>query len=233
MIVLKQKEIDWILKRLAPYRKVFVVGCGTCATVCLAGGEREVEEICCALQLAMQDTDAQVELEGDTCKRLCDWEFAEPIEEALRGADAVLSLACGAGSNLLADKLETVPVIPGVDTCFIGASTGPDTWTEMCAACGNCIIDQTYGICPIARCAKTLLNGPCGGTNDGKCEVGDDVDCAWAKIVQRAETLGEMESLEEITPPKDWSDARHGGQRSLKRSDLGIRRLTTEDLDES
>jgi hypothetical protein len=232
MIVLKQKEIDWILQRLAPYKRVVVVGCGTCATVCLAGGEREVEELCCALQLAMQDRDAQVELEGVTCKRVCDWEFVEPIEETLREADAVLSLACGAGSNLLADRLESVPVIPGVDTSFLGVSTAPDAWQEMCAACGDCILDQTFGICPIARCAKTLLNGPCGGSKDGKCEVGDDVDCAWAKIVQRAEALGRLDELERIIPPKDWSAARHGGQRSLDRSDLGIRRLLAEDFDE-
>ena len=233
MIVLKQKDIDWILERVAAYGKVAVVGCGTCATVCLAGGEREVEELCCALQLALQERDAQAELEGMTCKRLCDWEFIEPVADKLRSADAVLSLACGAGSNLLADKLGDVAVIPGVDTSFLGANVAPDAWSEMCAACGDCIIDQTFGICPIARCAKTLLNGPCGGTNDGKCEVRDDVDCAWAKIVERAKALGRLDELRRIVPPKDWSAARHGGQRSLKRSDLGIRRVLSEDFDES
>lgn len=232
MIVLKQKEIEWILQRLAPYRKVAVVGCGTCATVCLAGGEREVEELCCALQLALQDRDAQAEFEGVTCKRLCDWEFVEPIAETLGGADAVLSLACGAGSNLLADRLASTAVIPGVDTSFLGANAGPDAWNEMCAACGDCTIDLTFGICPVARCAKTLMNGPCGGTNDGKCEVSEDVDCAWAKIVERAEALGRLDELERVIPPKDWAAARHGGQRSLKRSDLGLHRLVSEDLDE-
>lgn len=233
MIVLKQKDMDWILQRLAPYRKVVVVGCGTCATVCLAGGEREVEELCCALQLAGQERDTQAEFEGMTCKRLCDWEFVEPVEDSLRGADAIVSLACGAGSNLLADKLETVPVIPGVDTSFLGANAGPDAWSEMCAACGDCIIDQTFGICPVARCAKTLMNGPCGGTNDGKCEVREDADCAWAKIVERARAQGRLDELERVLPPRDWSSGRHGGQRSLKRSDLGIHRLISEELDES
>jgi len=232
MIVLKQKEMDWILDRLAPFRKVAVVGCGTCATVCLAGGERQVEELCCALQLALRDKDAQVEFEGLSCKRLCDGEFVQPVLETLGGADAVLSLACGAGSNLLAEMLPRVPVIPGVDTVFLGANAAPDAWTEMCAACGDCIIDQTFGICPIARCAKTLLNGPCGGSKDGKCEIREDVDCAWAKIIERAAALGRLDELERIIPPKDWSAARHGGQRSLTRADLGIRRLCTEELDE-
>jgi len=233
MIVLKQKSLDWILERLDSFRKVVVLGCGTCSTVCFAGGEREVEELCCSLQLAPRDSDEEVEFEGATCKRLCDWEFVEPMAESLRGADAILSLACGAGSNLLAEKLDSVPVIPGVDTAFLGANAGPDSWSEMCAACGDCIIDLTFGICPVARCAKTLLNGPCGGSNDGKCEVDPEVDCAWAKIVERGKALGRLEELERVIPPKDWSSARHGGQRSLKREDLGIRRLYTEELDES
>jgi hypothetical protein len=232
MIVLKQKELDWILDRLAPFRKAVVLGCETCATVCFAGGEREVEELCCSLQLASRERDADVEFEGLTCKRVCDWEFVEPVAETLGNAEAILSLACGAGSNLLAEKLENVFVIPGVDTCFLGANAGPDAWQEMCAACGDCILDLTFGICPVAGCAKTLLNGPCGGSNQGKCEVNNDVDCAWAKIVERARALGRLEELERVVPAKDWSAARHGGQRSLKRSDLGIHRLAAEDLDE-
>lgn len=232
MIVLKQKPIDWILDRLAPFRKVVVLGCDTCAAVCFAGGEREVEELCCSLQLALRDRDADVEFEGFTCKRVCDWEFVEPQVEALQNTDAILSLACGAGSNLLAEKLETVPVMPGVDTSFLGGNVAPDAWREMCAACGNCVLDLTFGICPVAGCAKTLLNGPCGGSNDGKCEVDPDVECAWAKIVKRAKALGHLEDLERVVPPKDWSTARHGGQRALKRSDLGIRQLATEDFDE-
>ena len=232
MIVLKQKELDWALERLGPFRKVAVLGCGSCATVCFAGGEREVEELCCSFQLALRDRDMEVEFEGLTCKRVCDWEFVEPVAEALLAADVVLSLACGAGSNLLAEKLDGVFVLPGVDTCFLGANAGPDAWSEKCAACGNCTVDLTFGICPIAGCAKTLLNGPCGGSSEGKCEVSTEVDCAWARIIERATALGRLDDLERVIPPRDWSTGRHGGQRSLKRSDLGIRRLATEDLDE-
>jgi len=233
MITVKQKEIDWILDRLAPYRKIVVLGCGSCATVCFGGGEREVEELCCSLQLALRDSDADVEFQGLTCKRVCDWEFVEPVADDLAGADAILSLACGAGTNLLAEKLETTPVIPGVDTTLLGTNVGPGQWVEKCAACGNCIIDETFGICPVAGCAKTLLNGPCGGSTDGKCEVGDDIDCAWDKIVKRAKALGRLDELERVVGPKDWSSARHGGQRSLDRSDLGLQRLSEEDPDES
>ena len=232
MIVMKQKDVEWILDRLAPFRKVVVLGCGSCAAVCLAGGEREVEELCCSLQLALRDSDATMEFEGLTCKRVCDWEFVEPIADALRAADAVVTLACGAGANLIADQLEDVRIIPGVDTSFLASNTGPDTWDEVCAGCGNCMIDQTFGICPVARCAKTLMNGPCGGSSNGKCELGEEVECVWAKIVERGELLGRLNELEEITPPKDWSTGRHGGQRRLNRADLGIQRLSAEEFDE-
>ena len=232
MIAVKQKEVEWILDRLEGARRVVVMGCGACATVCFGGGEREVEELCCALQIALAGRDASVEFEGLTCKRACDWEFIEPIADTLRAADVVVSLACGAGTNLLADELAETRVLPGVDTVLLGTNTGPESWDERCAACGDCILDQTFGLCPIARCAKTLLNGPCGGSHDGKCEVGDDVECVWAKIVDRARALGRLDELERVIPPKDWSAARHGGQRSLKRPDLGLHRLVTEDLDE-
>jgi hypothetical protein len=233
MIVLKQKALDWILERVAPFRKVAVLGCGTCATVCFAGGEREVEELCCALQLARGDESPETEFQGMTCERVCDWEFVETVAESLAQADAVLSLACGAGSNLLADRLGTTVILPAVDTCFLGANVGPEQWNEMCGACGDCMIDRTFGICPVARCAKTLMNGPCGGSTGGKCEIDPDVDCAWATIVERAEALGRLADLEEVIPPRNWSTGRHGGQRSLNRSDLGIRKLCTEALDES
>jgi len=120
-----------------------------------------------------------------------------------------------------------------VDTASLAANAGPDAWHEMCAGCGECILDLTFGICPIARCAKSLLNGPCGGSKAGKCEVGKDVECAWAKIVDRATVLGRLEELERPIPPKNWSTARDGGPRTLKRADLGLSRLVTEDIDES
>ncbi len=232
MIVVKQKPIEWILERLEGHRKVVVLGCGSCATVCFGGGEREVEELSCSLQLALGEKDADMEFEGLTCKRLCDWEFVEPMMETLGSADMVVSLGCGAGTNLLAEKLEKTLVIPGVDTLFLGTNFAPDTWHELCASCGECVIDRTFGMCPVARCAKNLLNGPCGGSHEGKCEVSDDTECVWAKIVERARALGRLEELERVVPPKDWSASRDGGQRTLERKGLGISRICTEDFDE-
>jgi hypothetical protein len=232
MIVVKQKDIDWMLERLRGAGRVVVLGCGSCATVCFGGGEREVEELCCSLQLVLQETNDEVEFRGLTCKRVCDWEFVEPVEDILRGADIVLSLACGAGHNLLAEHLPGVRVLPGTDTVLLGTNTAPGEWQEMCAACGECIIDLTFGFCPVARCAKTLMNGPCGGSSEGKCEVNPQVECVWDRIVERARELGRLEELEVYIPPRDWSHGRHGGQRSLERSDLGLSRLCAERLDE-
>ena len=200
--------------------------------MCLAGGEREVEELCCALQLALVEREGETELAGMSAKRVCDWEFLEPIQEELRSADAIFSLACGAGMNLLSEKLEGVDIIPAVDTLFMGTNVAPDGWREWCAGCGDCVIDRTFGICPVARCAKSLLNGPCGGSNKGKCEIGEDVECVWAKIVERAKARGRLGDLVKVEGPKDWSTARDGGQRTLRREDLGISRLCAEDLDE-
>ena len=232
MIVVKQKPLGWILERLKGCRKVVVLGCGSCATVCFGGGEREVEELSCSLQLAVREIDPEMEFEGLTCTRLCDWEFVEPMMDNLRSADIVVSMGCGAGSNLLAEKLVDTLVLPGVDTAFLGTNFAPDTWHELCSSCGECIIDRTFGMCPVARCAKSLLNGPCGGSHEGKCEVGENVECVWARIVERAHALGRISELERVVPPKDWSKDRDGGQRKLERKDLGIRKVCTEDFDE-
>ncbi len=136
-----------------------------------------------------------------------------------------MTIACGVGFNFLADQDPDVPVFPGVDTSFYGATVEHGVWQELCAGCGKCILDLTGGICPIARCAKTILNGPCGGTNEGMCEVStpeNEIPCAWALIVERCKKLGTLDRLQEVLAPKDWSTARDGGQRRRIREDLRI-----------
>lgn len=225
MIVVTPKPLPWLLARLANTQHIVVLGCNSCAAVCFGGGDREVEELCCALQLALQEDAPEVTVQGLACQRVCDPEFLESIEAPLHEADVVVCLACGAGSNLLSDTYEDIPLLPGVDTAFLGSGTGPERWEEQCAACGACMLDETFGLCPIARCAKTLLNGPCGGSEDGQCEVNNEVTCIWSRIIDRARRLGRLDDLTRIIPPKDWSAARHGGQRSLARGDLGLQRL--------
>jgi len=158
----------------------------------------------------------------DCVTRQCEPEFVDPLVQRVREeqVDAVVSLACGVGVNLLAERLETVPVFPGLDTKFLGASVEPGVWLEMCAGCGNCILHLTGGICPVARCSKTILNGPCGGSQEGKCEISTDLDCAWVLIVERMKKLGTLGQLDEILPPRDWSTSRHGGPRRLVREEV-------------
>ena len=118
--------------------------------------------------------------------------------------DAVLSLGCGAGVQMVADLLEPETVLPGVNTRFIGITLEEGSWAERCRACGICVLGDTGGICPIALCSKSLLNGPCGGAQNGKCETSKDRDCAWILIVNRLAKQGKLDKLTEITPPKDY-----------------------------
>ena len=222
MIVGERKPLAEIRGCVENYRKILLVGCGTCATVCLAGGESEVALVASALRIAFLQEEMEREVLEDCVTRQCEPEFVEPLVERVREerVDAVLSLACGVGVNFLAEKLETVPVFPGINTKFFGATVAPGVWVEMCAGCGNCILHLTGGICPVARCPKAILNGPCGGTEDGKCEISPDLDCAWVLIIERMERLGTLDQLDEILAPRDWSTSRHGGPRRLVREEM-------------
>ena len=119
--------------------------------------------------------------------------------------DLILSLACGVGVQYLAEILEPQEVKPGVNTSFLGANEAEGEWGERCKACGNCVLAETGGICPITICAKSLVNGPCGGTNDGKCEVSSEKDCAWTIIYNRLEKQGKLDNIRKIFPPKKYS----------------------------
>jgi ferredoxin len=222
MIVAERKPVDEIKEFVAEYDRILVVGCGGCATVCLAGGESEVRVIGSALRIAAHHEDREQEVVEDCVTRQCEPEFVEPILERVQsdGIQAVLSLACGVGVNFLAERLGAVPVFPGLNTKFLGATAEPGVWVEMCAGCGNCMLHLTGGICPVARCSKSILNGPCGGSQDGKCEISPDVECGWSLIVERMKKLGTLDRLVGTTPPRDWSSSPHGGPRRIVREDL-------------
>jgi len=222
MIVAERKPLSEIRSFVENYHRILIVGCGTCATVCLAGGEAEVKVVASGLRISFLQDEKEVEILEDCITRQCEPEFVEKIQERVREdeVDAVVSLGCGVGVNFLAEKLETVPVFPGVNTKFFGAAVEPGVWIEMCAGCGNCILHLTGGICPIARCSKSILNGPCGGSEDGKCEIDPEVECGWALIVERMKKLGTLDRLAEIVPPRDWSTSRHGGPRKVVREEV-------------
>lgn len=222
MIIAERKPIDEILKLLTKHQKVLVLGCGGCVTVCLAGGEKETGILGSQLSLARSKEKRPLEVVLKTVERQCDFEYLESIRHLVKEVDAVLSLACGIGIQSCAEAYPDKIIWPGVNTRFLGANLNVGEWAERCQACGQCILDKTGGICPVARCSKSIFNGPCGGSQGGKCEVSPDIDCAWALIHDRLIRLGEVESLREIMPVKDWSYSRDGGPRKLVREDLEL-----------
>ncbi len=217
MIVGKRKPIQDIVNSISDFRSVLVLGCGTCVTVCLTGGDREARALVRELTSGRYFGENAPTFHVDTIERQCEWDLVKTYLRLPTDTDAILSLACGAGVQTLADVFSQLPVIPALDTTFLGALDEPGIWREKCQGCGDCIVAYTGGICPVSRCAKRLFNGPCGGSAQGKCEIKGDVDCAWHLIINRLKALGRIDDYEKIHPPKDWSPERAGGPRKLER----------------
>lgn len=222
MIVAEQKPLEEIKGLIGDAREVLVVGCGTCVTVCFAGGAREAATLAASLRMSTRlDGDAR-DVRETTVQRQCEWEYLDALRSDIEGADAVVSLGCGIGVQAIAERYPDAWVVPGLDTSFLGLAVEQGAWEERCAACGQCILGITAGICPIARCSKSLLNGPCGGAEDGHCEVDPDTPCAWLLIHDRLQRLGRLDVLLNPQPPKNWKAARDGGPRRIVRDDLRL-----------
>ena len=215
MIVAKQKPLEGIRGMIEGYERVLILGCGTCTAICLAGGDREVAVLAASLRMADKVAGKSRLFRELTVERQCEREFLDSIDEESREVDAILSLGCGVGVQAVSERLPELLVLPGLDTEFMGMPQEEGVWIERCSGCGSCILDRTGGICPITRCAKSLLNGPCGGSVEGKCEVDPDTPCAWQLIYDRLGALGQLDKLEEIEPPKDWSTSWSGGLRKV------------------
>ena len=220
MIVAERKPIEEIMEFIRGCNKILVLGCNECVTVCYAGGKKEVEILASALSMASMKEGKELEVKEVTLERQCDHEYLEEIRGFIDEYDAVISLACGVGVQFLAEKYLQIPVYPGVNTLFMGVTEERGVWSERCQGCGQCILGQTAGICPISRCAKRLLNGPCGGSTKGKCEINPELDCAWQLIIDRLKELGRLDDYDELMPIKDWSTERAGGPRKVVREDL-------------
>lgn len=215
MIVGSQKPIKEIWDMVKGSKKVLVFGCNTCIAVCHAGGDKEAETIATMLRMKASQEGKDIEVKHLSVMRHCEPEYFAPVMEDVRKYDLVLSTACGVGVNFLSERIGDVPVYPGVNTSFYGGVPASGVFTELCGGCGDCILHLTGGICPIVRCSKSLMNGPCGGTKDGKCEVSDEIECAWYLIVERMKGLGILDKLVEIQPPRNWSSSAHGGPRRI------------------
>ncbi len=190
MIVAERKPFAEIKEKIKDYQKILILGCGTCVSVCQAGGEKEVELLATELRMADKIDGRQIEIGELTVQRQCDREYLEPIMEKMKEYAVVLSMACGAGVQFVAEMLEEIPIIPAVNTRFIGVTADEGLWLEKCRACGNCLLADYGGICPITMCAKSLVNGPCGGDKDGKGEKRPGRGWGWGVVKERPPQQG-------------------------------------------
>ena len=225
MIVVEQKPLEDIIEMVKAFDGVLVVGCDGCSGIYQVGGEKQAEVLSAMLRMGKKAKgeykEGDLKIEASTVLRQCDKEIVrEALEGSIGGYDAVLSMACGAGIQTVAEVFPAKLILPAVNTKFIGIQDREmGDLHERCRACGDCILSETGGICPIARCAKSLLNGPCGGPVEGKCEVGGyEQDCAWMLIYDK---IKEFKKLDQFLKPMLMRDNRLSqSPRELKGSIL-------------
>jgi len=219
MIVAEPKPIEEVIESIKDYKNVMVVGCQTCVAVSMTGGDKQARELAESLTYVFKDSDTQHSFKSASIERQCEKDWILPFFESVEGIDAILSLGCGAGVQTMAAVFTDIPVLPGLNTTFLGASDQPGVLKEMCVGCGDCILGLTGGICPVTRCAKGLLNGPCGGSSKGLCEIsiplGREVECAWHLIIERLTERGQLENYAKIAKRKNWAMSNSGGPRQF------------------
>ena len=203
MIVSKQKELDDIIKKIRG--SVFIFGCGICSDTSRTGGPKEVEamkNILTGRNIAVEGTyviDAMCHLQKVR-------KAARDNKEGLSKSQTVLVLSCGSGVQSAVLALpDNIKIVSGVDTMFLGNIENLSSLKEMCSLCGNCVLNETGGICPVTLCPKGLLNGPCGGMKNYKCEIDENMDCAWVKIYERSVIQNTLEDIKKTAKPKDYS----------------------------
>jgi ferredoxin len=223
MIVGTLKSLKEISSSLSDFKRVLVIGCGGCVTVCRSGGDAEARDLARRLTHPENFRGMSPDFVVDTIERQCENDLLKSYLRIPEGIDAILSLACGVGVQIVADAFEPLPVIPALTTTFMGGADEPGVWREKCQGCGDCMLATTGGICPLALCAKRLLNGPCGGSRAGRCEVSSDIPCAWARIYERLEKQGKLHLLDEFKAPRDWRKAGHGGPREHHRTGIDLK----------
>jgi ferredoxin len=213
MIVGERKPLEEIKEMVKGYKRVLNVGCGGCTSVCLAGGQKEVNMLNAEIEALLGSDSSSVQIGAYTIERQCNADFFSDLDEMITNYEAVLSMACGAGVQFVAERYPEKPIFPALNTVFVGVDREIGWYEENCRTCGECVLAETGGICPVTRCAKGLFNGPCGGTTlEGKCEVNSDVPCAWYEIYERLKKQGRLGNILKIKTAREWEDQT---QRSL------------------
>lgn len=220
MIATKQKPFEEILESLEGEKKIFIVGCGDCASLCHTGGEEEVWEMEEKLVAEGKEVVGTVVIDV-ACHTLKVRSVFNELKEQIKQADGLLILACGAGVQSAAQVIDKT-VHPGLDSLFLANIRRHGEFMERCSMCGQCMLDLTRGICPVTRCAKGLINGPCGGAKDGKCEVDSQRDCCWVQIYERLKERGELDRLRCYQSPKDFQRTVKPGSLILELPKKGI-----------
>ena len=210
MIITKKRDFKALMENLKNYKSFFLLGCSECATLCGTGGEPELAAMKEALE-AEGKTVTGTLLPKTGCQTLGTKIELKKDKEACAAADAVIVMSCGAGTQSAVEIFPDKPVFPANDSLFLGNMTRFQMFDERCSLCGECVLDKTGGICPVTSCPKGLLNGPCGGTDNGKCEVSPDIDCAWVRIYDRMKKTDQLEDFKKVLEPKDWSASRKPG----------------------
>ena len=209
-----QKPLEEIMQYLDKCRSVYIIGCGTCATMCHTGGKAEVVAMKAKLEVGGKKVTGWMVI-PTACDELTKYALQENAED-IAAADCILAMPCAIGVQTINLHLkEAKPVYPALDTLFLGMEDSPGHFIDACMQCGSCVLGRTAAICPLVRCAKSVLNGPCGGSAEGKCEISPDVPCAWQMIYDRLAEMGRLDEMEEIEPVKDWSPSVSGGPRMV------------------
>jgi ferredoxin len=210
MVIAEIKTLEEVKDLVKGYKKVLNTGCGGCTAVCLAGGQKEVDTLNTKLSLSFAAEKISFAIDGFTVERQCEVQFIRELDKLVGKYDAILSMACGAGVQFVAERYPDKPVLPAVNSVFVGVNKDIGWYEERCKCCGDCVLGITGGICPVSMCAKSLFNGPCGGPKNGKCEVGQDKDCAWVNIYKRLQAQGRLDNLAKIQQPREWRDQVQG-----------------------
>jgi ferredoxin len=204
MIITQKRDRKQLFENVKDYKSFFLIGCSECATLCGTGGEPELKEMKELLESeGKKVTGTFVAKTG--CQVLGTKIELKPFKEALDNTDCILVMSCGAGTQTAVELFKDKPAYPTNDSLFLGNMTRMQMFDERCSLCGECILDKTGGVCPVTACPKGLLNGPCGGTNDGKCEVSPDIECAWVRIYNRLKQINRLDDMKKITEPKNWA----------------------------
>lgn len=206
MVKGKRKPLEEIKAMIAAHQKVLVTGCGGCVSVCLAGGQKEVNTLISDLNMLLKQENTPKKLKGFTVERQCNQQFLAELDDMAAEYDAFISMACGAGVQYLAERFPSKPVYPAINTLAIGVDREIGIYEEKCRACGECVLAYTGGICPVTRCAKGLFNGPCGGTNKGMCEISNQIPCAWYDIYNRLKEQDRLDDILKIQTPMQWQN---------------------------